>query len=158
MVVTESSRHHLEAVLNGLRAYKRSALPVAESTKNQISILLIEDHHDLREMLVEELRAEGWHVDVCAEGHTASKVIESVQHYDIIITDNNLPFLTGVELVELARKKAHRGRTPILMISGELSHADAIRAGANAFLGKPTDVGSLVQAVTELINSTRERV
>jgi DNA-binding response OmpR family regulator len=129
---------------------------VAKSAKHRISILLIEDHDDLREMLVEELRAEGWHVDVCAEGHTALRVIESDQPYDIIITDNNLPFLTGVELVERARQIAHRKGTPILMISGDLCHAEALQAGADAFLSKPTHVGRLVQTVTELITSPRE--
>ena len=112
----------------------------------------------MREMLAEELRAEGWHVDVCTEGHTASRIIESNQHYDIIITDNDLPFITGVELVERARKMAHRQSTPILMISGELSPAEALQVGANAFLSKPSEVGRLVQTVAQLISNPREQV
>jgi two-component system OmpR family response regulator len=131
---------------------------VAKSPQHSISILLIEDHQDVCEILVQELRAEGWHVDVCTEGHTASKVIESDQHYDIIVTDNDLPFLTGVELVELARQMVHRKDTPILMLSGDLCKAEALQAGADAFLSKPSDVGRLVQTVLELINSPRHRV
>lgn len=123
----------------------------AKSSETEISILLIEDHDDVRKAFAEALSAEGWRVDVCIDGRAGLAAIESTTSYDLIITDNNLPFLVGIELIQLARRMEHRRSVPILMISAESCHEEALQAGGNAFLSKPSDLNTFIKTVTELV-------
>jgi hypothetical protein len=47
---------------------------------------------------------------------------------------------------------------PIVMMSGTLSEAAARNAGANAFLRKPQDIGSLVETITRLLSEREQAV
>ena len=101
--------------------------------------------------LLSALSAEGWRVDACADGRSGLAAIESPTWYDLIITDNNLPFMVGVELIQVARRMNHRQDVPILMISAESCGAEALEAGGNAFLSKPGDLNRFIRTVKELV-------
>jgi DNA-binding response OmpR family regulator len=44
-------------------------------------------------------------------------LLEGKEHYDLLLFDNELPHVNGVELIRRARRLPHRRRTPILMLS-----------------------------------------
>jgi DNA-binding response OmpR family regulator len=71
--------------------------------------------------------------------------------YALLIFDNHLPNVNGLELVRYARRLPHRRRTPIIMLSASEVAAEAREAGADLFLRKPQDVGMLVRAVEVLV-------
>lgn len=119
-----------------------------------ITILLVEDNSQVRRLVKDTLQMEGWHVVACADGFAGLEAIESGEHYDLILTDNDLPGASGIELIRHARSLPHRRHTPIIMLTAGFYQTDARDAGADAFLEKPRDVLAIAQTVTDLLAVT----
>lgn len=115
------------------------------------TILCIEDNKLVLSALKETLELEGWRVEVCEDGATALTKIESGARYDLIITDNDLPGVSGLELIQQARRLEHRLSTPIIMLSATAYQAEAREAGADVFLRKPEDINIVAQTVKRLL-------
>jgi CheY-like chemotaxis protein len=94
---------------------------------------------------------QGWQVDVCANGLEALKRIESDKAYDLLLLDDQMPLVNGIELVERARELAHRKDTPIIILSASNCASEAKKAGADKFLEKPHAFESLVSTIMRLL-------
>ncbi len=116
------------------------------------TILYIEDHKVVAEAVRDTLELEGWRVVICADGAIALKRLASDACYDLLMVDNHLPNVNGLELVRYARQLPHRQRTPIIMLSASEAEAEARSAGASVFLRKPQDMGRIVGTVKRLLN------
>ena len=121
-----------------------------------LTILLVEDNRMVLSVVRETLELEGWRVDCCEDGCAALRVIESGRRYDLLLLDNDLPGVSGLELISRARQLPHRRHTPIIMLSAGLHQAEARRAGADAFLEKPRDVHTIVETVTHLLATSSQ--
>ncbi len=117
----------------------------------RLIILYVEDHKLVAEAVKDTLETEGWRVVSCADGAVALRRLASEARYDLLIVDNHLPHVNGLELVRYARQLPHRRRTPIIMLSGSEAEAEARGAGVDAFLRKPDDVGLIVGTVRRLV-------
>jgi DNA-binding response OmpR family regulator len=84
-------------------------------------------------------------------GAMALRMLEGKEHYDLLLFDNDLPHVSGVELIRRVKQLPHRKRTPILMLSAGDVEAEAWRAGADAFLKKPDDIGRLTAMIKRLL-------
>jgi CheY-like chemotaxis protein len=116
-----------------------------------LTILYVEDHKVVAEAVKDTLEAEGWRVVLCYDGAAAINRVASEACYDVLVFDNHLPNVNGLELVRYARWLSHRQRTPIIVLSASEAEADAREAGADVFLRKPQDVGLIVGTVKELV-------
>lgn len=116
-----------------------------------LTILYAEDHAALRLAVKETLEREGWRVVACTDGATALAELESTESFDLLIFDNLLPGLSGLELARRARALAHRRSTPVVIVSASEARAEALAAGADVFLRKPQDVGLLAGTVRNLV-------
>jgi DNA-binding response OmpR family regulator len=116
-----------------------------------ITILYAEDFQPVKHIVKETLELEGWRVQDCDDGVTARHHIESRAPYDLILLDDDLPGLTGLELVALARSLDHRRHTPVVMLSATERRRDARTAGVNIFLKKPEGMKSLVNTIKLLL-------
>lgn len=114
-------------------------------------ILLVEDHNIVAQTVRETLEEEGWRVTLCYDGAVAVKRLASNASYHLLLLDNNLPNVSGLELVRYARSLAHRRETPIIVFSASDCSRDARLAGANEFLRKPQDIGKIVETVVRLL-------
>jgi CheY-like chemotaxis protein len=123
-----------------------------ESAARPVKILHVEDNEAVANALRDTLEWEGWKVEICADGMTALKKIAGNAHYDLLIFDNDLPGVSGLELVLQARSRAHRRRTPIIMLSASDCEAEAWRAGVDAFLRKPENILIVADTVARLLN------
>lgn len=112
-----------------------------------LTILYVEDYEPVRQSVKETLELEGWRVKVCADGLDALSLIESGAHYDLLLLDNDLPGMSGIELVRRARTLPHRKQTPIIMVSASEAGREARRAGAQLFLKKPEGLRTLVESI-----------
>jgi CheY-like chemotaxis protein len=121
-----------------------------------INILYAEDFQPVKHIVKEMLELEGWRVEDCDDGLTTLGRIESRAPYDLILLDDDLPGLTGLELAARARTLEHRRRTPILMLSAAERRRDAHAAGVSLFLKKPEDMQSLVETIKRLLRETLE--
>jgi CheY-like chemotaxis protein len=97
------------------------------------------------------------HVDSCINGTTALKLLKGNTDYDVIIVDNDLPGLNGLELARRTRSIAHRRGTPIIMLSGSDCEREAWRAGVDAFLRKPEAVDKISSTIARLLEEQKER-
>jgi CheY-like chemotaxis protein len=112
-----------------------------------VRILYIEDNDLVAGAVRESLGLEGWHVEIARERMAALKQLNGSAAYDLLLFDNELPGISGVELVRTARQLDHRRRTPIIMFSASDVKLEAELAGVDAFLYKPEDLATLVEAI-----------
>jgi CheY-like chemotaxis protein len=101
--------------------------------------------------------SKGWGVDSCADGLIALKKLAGKTRYDLLLFDNELPGMNGLELIRTARKLPHRRRIPIIMFSPIDCEAEAWKAGVTAFLRKPEDISKLTMMITRLLASKSKR-
>jgi len=111
----------------------------------------VEDHKIVAEAVKDTLEQEGYRVVMCSDGAVAISRMASAARYDLLIFDNHLPNVNGLELVRYARQLQHRRQTPIIMFSASDGEPEARSAGVDAFLRKPNDVGRLVETVRRLL-------
>lgn len=122
-------------------------------------ILLVEDHRDLAETIIDFLETLGAIVDYAADGLSGLHIARKEQ-FDIILLDVNLPGMDGIELCSKLRER-HGSSVPILMITAldELNDKLAgFDSGADDYLVKPFDLPELVARAHSLIRRNRGRV
>ena len=115
-----------------------------------LTILYAEDNTVLMLNVTEMLEEEGWRVDACLDGLTALEKIEGRRDYDLLLLDNILPGISGLELSKRARSLAHRQRTPIIILSATEIGKEARRAGASLFLKKTENIYAIVEHILKL--------
>ena len=134
-----------------------SVEPHGKSDASQISILHVEDNKAVAQLIQDTLGEEGMWVDSCPDGIRALELIKSSGRYDVIIVDNDLPGLSGLELVLRARSLSHRRHTPIIMLSGDDCEKEAWRAGVDAFLRKPKGVDKVRSTIDRLLRDREKK-
>ncbi|MDQ3806195.1 MAG: response regulator [Acidobacteriota bacterium] len=123
-----------------------------------VSVLHVEDDATVADSIQVALGDEGWSVETCRDGAEALERLEGGSRYDVLIFDNQLPDINGVELIRQTRALAHRQQTPVIMLSGDDGvEMQARRAGANAFLRKPGDIFVIAETVARLLARRKGR-
>jgi len=115
-------------------------------------ILLVEDNQVIAQALEDTLEAQGWRVTRCGDGAVAMLRLAGKDTYSLLLCDNHLPSLSGIELVRYARTLPQYKQTPIIMFSASECSREARLAGANEFLRKPQDVGEVVETIARLLS------
>jgi DNA-binding NtrC family response regulator len=120
------------------------------------TLLIVDDDNLIRDTLREFLSA-------AHECHTADRAEQAlayldVETYDAVLTDINMPGLSGRELLRYIHAK--HSNTPVIVISGmspdEGDASEMIAAGAFAYFGKPFNLDEIEQAVDRAISRHQE--
>jgi two-component system phosphate regulon response regulator PhoB len=162
------NRHKDLAGLRSIRRQRRRSLiskvqPTKKTTgvlnrdSAKISVLYVEDHKAVVRLVEELLTGAGIYVDACTSGAAAWETLKSNAHYDALILDNNLPGVSGLELVLRVRSMRERRHLPIIMLSGDDVEKEAWRAGVDAFLRKPEGVERLPSTIIRALNGRRKK-
>ena len=110
----------------------------SDPSKNQPSILLVEDNSDMVTYL-EHILGTHYQIEVATNGQEGiNKALEQLP--DIIISDVNMPQKTGFELVETLKMSDQTNHIPIILLTGKTQYADKLKGltyGADAYLVKP---------------------
>lgn len=107
------------------------------SKEDAFRILIVDDNRELREILGEYLKGEGDLIEGASNGKEAL-IKHKLTPYDLIITDLNMPELTGIELIKEVAILG--GVTEFIIITGYASldtAIEAIKIGAFDYIVKP---------------------
>ncbi|HEY9696264.1 MAG TPA: PAS domain S-box protein [Trichocoleus sp.] len=134
------------------------ALPIQETSNlNNISILIVDDEADMRDLVQVILEGQGATVRVAASGAEAlQQFTESVP--DILISDIGMPEMDGYTLMQQIRATlAGQGKViPAIALTayaGEVNQQKALQAGFQHHLAKPIEPDLLVHTVTVVLKN-----
>lgn len=111
---------------------------VEQSQPRGLSILLVEDNHDIANQIIEFLTDAGMLVDYAHSGKTALALMET-QAFELVILDLMLPDIDGYCLCKLLKEKSQH-HLPVLMLTARDSLGDKLQGfemGADDYLTKP---------------------
>jgi two-component system, cell cycle sensor histidine kinase and response regulator CckA len=96
----------------GTKTLRRGENILSIRSKSANRILVVDDETSVRQLTTEMLIRAGFEVDAAADGAAGWQAIQT-KHYDLVITDNFVPNVTGIEMV----KKIHAGsmNLPVIM-------------------------------------------
>jgi two-component system, OmpR family, copper resistance phosphate regulon response regulator CusR len=117
-------------------------------------LLLVEDDRKLAHFVARGLRAEGFSVDLAADGIEGRSFLESYQ-FDLLVLDLMLPKLSGTELLRIVRKSSPS--MPVLVLTARDATEDKVKhfeAGADDYLTKPFDFPELLVRIKALLRRT----
>jgi two-component system chemotaxis response regulator CheY len=129
----------------------------------KVSILVVEDLHPMRSLLVSILDAFGvGKIYEASNGERAFQIFQS-HNPDIIITDWLMEPVDGIELIQMIRrsKMSSNPLVPIIVITGYSAHQRVTTArdlGATEFLTKPFSGRDLAKRVNHIVNRPRDFV
>ena len=105
---------------------------------NVSRLLVVEDDHDLRETLIEQLGPSSeFEVEACGTAADAHALLKAGR-FDLVLMDVGLPDMDGRELVRMARQDGFRG--PVILLTAQGGDADVVKgleSGANDYVVKP---------------------
>ncbi len=104
-----------------------------------MKVLIVEDEHRIATSIQKGLIDEGFVADIAYSGDDGLDLASSVD-YDVIILDLMLPGMSGLDVCKSLR--VQEIYTPILILTAKSSLSDKLdgyKAGADAYLGKPSD-------------------
>jgi CheY-like chemotaxis protein len=126
-------------------------VPLSSPRRPSPCILVAEDDGAIRRLNTDVLSGSGYHVDAAEDGAAAWDTLQ-LKRYDLLVTDNEMPKVSGVELL----KKIHAARLalPVIMATGTIPNEEFSRHPwilPAATLLKPYSVEDLLRAVQDVL-------
>ena len=129
-------------------------------TPDPCKLLVVDDNPANRDLLSRSLTGRGYQVEVAENGAEALGKINRA-HYDLVLLDQVMPGMSGLDLLRLLRATYSPNELPVIMVSGlSDSHAivDAFDRGANDYVVKPIDLPVMDARIqTQLARTQAER-
>jgi two-component system, cell cycle response regulator len=117
--------------------------------KSQLSVLIIEDHPDQRDLLAIVLQREGYKVVTAANGLEALEKLEQDEVH-IALSDIMMPKMDGFELINKIRSNSALRHIYIILITARIQEGDRVRGldlGADDYITKPFSFSELLARV-----------
>jgi DNA-binding NtrC family response regulator len=126
-------------------------------SQTKARILIVDDDAHARTTLAKLLRDEGYLVETAADGFKALPKLEEMDP-DVLLTDLQMPGMSGVELMERARATDPDRAVIVMTAHGAVSSAvDAMRKGAADYLAKPVNMAELGVVLERALEGRRLR-
>lgn len=143
---------------NNIQHTIEEKIPVKNATQVSGHILVVEDEPALGEYMQELLTLEGLTVTNAVNGALGLELFcQAPERFDLIVTDQTMPRMSGVEMVVEIRK--FDSQTPIIMTTGysdKIDDSSAPQLGVNAFIPKPADASTLLGTIFKLLETATE--
>ena len=116
-------------------------------------ILVVDDDSDTRQLSVDVLVSSNFEVDAVVDGADAWEALRA-KHFDLVVTDNKMPRMTGIELIEKLRYT--RLPLPVIMATSQLPTLEFERKPwllPDATLQRPFSNDDLLAAVKKVLRT-----
>jgi chemosensory pili system protein ChpA (sensor histidine kinase/response regulator) len=169
MVATETSeRRPMQASASAARIFAPGSAAIARGTipseaidrvEQERVIVVADDSISVRKFVGRMLEKNGYRVKLAADGLEAAELVS--QHgCHLVITDLEMPRMTGYELMVQLKQSPTTRRIPVMVVTSRAGakHRDrAMKEGASAFLTKPVQEDQLISAVEQLMGTEAPR-
>lgn len=122
-----------------------------------MKILIVDDFPTMRRIIKNLLSDLGFaNVDEADDGATALPMLQSGD-FDYLITDWNMPKMTGIDLLKAVRADSRLSKLPVLLVTAEAKRdqiVEAAQSGVNGYIIKPFTAETL----REKLEKTMQRV
>jgi two-component system chemotaxis response regulator CheY len=131
---------------------------VPDPEDKNILFLVVDDQFNVRRMVINFLRAFGYARSAeAADGH---KALERLQAGDVgfVISDWNMPTMTGLDLLKRVRADQRFKTLPFLMVTAEVLEqvvAEAIEESVDGYIVKPFQAKTLIDKIEEVLDKRR---
>jgi two-component system, chemotaxis family, sensor histidine kinase and response regulator WspE len=130
-----------------------------EMLKRPKRVLVVDDSLTVRELEKKLLQSRGYEVEIAVDGMDAWNAART-GHFDLAITDVDMPRMDGIEFVRLIKKDSNLKSLPVMIVSYKDRAEDrrrGLEAGADYYLAKASfHDEALLQAVVNLIGEAKE--
>ena len=144
----------IEALASTRRLLTATHRVLKPATRDRKRVLVVDDSSIVRELERKLLTSRGYLADVAADGLDAWNALRA-GHYDLVITDVDMPRMGGIELATLIKQEPPLQSLPVVIVSYLDSEGERLRglqAGADYYLTKGSfQDETLLQAVADLI-------
>lgn len=116
-------------------------------------ILIADDEPHIRHIVSDKLRASGFEVLEARDGEEALELAISTPP-DLLITDLQMPVLSGLELCQLMKSRPRTANIPALMLTARghvLSREDLASTNVRELMSKPFGARQLVETVRQIL-------
>ena len=120
-----------------------------------LSILVVDDFATMRRIVKSQLNELGYtNVDEADDGATALPLLQTGK-YQFLITDWNMPTMSGLDLLKNVRANPSIMHIPVMMITAEAKKdniIEAAKAGVNGYIVKPFNSKALKEKITAVLS------
>ncbi|MFT7131956.1 MAG: two-component system chemotaxis response regulator CheY [Cyclobacteriaceae bacterium] len=118
-----------------------------------MKILIVDDFSTMRRIIKNLLRDLGYtNTSEADDGKTALPMLQA-GNFDFLVTDWNMPGMTGIELLKHVRADAKLKTMPVLMVTAEAKRdqiVEAAQAGVNGYVVKPFTAAALKEKIERI--------
>jgi DNA-binding response OmpR family regulator len=135
------------------RALKPARAPIRDRVGRPHRILVVDDNKDTRQVSVDALTGSGYRVEGAKDGAAGWKALQA-NSYDLIVTDNSMPNMTGVEMI--GKMRSARMAVPVIMATGTLPLQEFARKPwltPDAMMQRPFSTGDLLATVSDVLGA-----
>ena len=123
---------------------------------SNLRFLVVDDFSTMRRIVRNLLKELGYtNADEAEDGAVALAKLKS-EKFDFVVSDWNMPNMTGIELLKSIRKDAELRHLPVLMITAEAKREniiEAAHAGASGYIVKPFTAATLDEKLTKIFKT-----
>lgn len=124
-----------------------------------LKILIVDDFSTMRRIVKNLLHDLGYqHTSEADDGKTAWQILQTTS-FDFVVTDWNMPGMTGIDLLRNIRAEPRLASMPVLMVTAEAQREqiiDAAKAGVNGYIIKPFTAVTLKEKIDKIFQRIAE--
>ena len=117
-------------------------------------ILVVDDAQTMRRIIVNLLRQLGFTNIIEADDGTSAWERMQSEHVDFVVSDWNMPKMTGLDFLKLLRSSEKYKATPFIMVTAEGKRENviaAVQAGVSNYIVKPFNAATLKEKLVKVV-------
>jgi two-component system chemotaxis response regulator CheY len=127
--------------------------------KPEINILIVDDFPTMRKIVKSVLKQLGYqNVAEAEDGQIALNMLKHNPHIEFVVSDWNMPNMTGIELLKAVRADPKLKHLPFLMVTAEADKdniVEAVKSGVNNYIVKPFNAATMKEKIEKIFTAKK---